>query len=232
MQPGNGHFAHRTNRVIATVRVVLALLLSVWIWLDPEQPARTSIAGLELFIGYAVWSLCLLAIAWTDWWLDFQFSAPSFLLDCLVFLIAMAATEGTQSDFFSPFFALFAFIVQSAVLRWNWTVAVFCTLALCTCIFLIAGTLQYGGVALDDVRLLRRTTYMVLISGMIIWLVVRRAEIILDRTGLAEGGTLDCTQENILDWAIIRASATGGALVWRNNDEPRGHLVTVGSLGT
>ena len=76
---------HRSGRIIALSRVVLALLFVLALWLDPAQPVRDSLLGYALLVGYLTIALAQLGIAWHDWWADYRLALPAFALDVLVF---------------------------------------------------------------------------------------------------------------------------------------------------
>src|SRR5262245_7168619 len=106
----------RTERIIASARVILSIAGFVTLWLDPTQPPRYANA-FTFLAGYAAYSLALAALAWRTplpprWGVGVMHG-----IDLIVFTILIALFEGPA---ISPFFVFFVFSLFSATLRWNW----------------------------------------------------------------------------------------------------------------
>ncbi len=224
-------FPHRSNRVIAVARAVLAAMFALWVWLAPDQPAWPSPIGYGLLSAYIGFVIFLLRAAWSDWWLDFRLSRPAFLLDCAAFLLAILFTQNDEGEFFSPYFGFFAFLMLSAVLRWSWRTALAAAVALCLGFVLITWLLDLGGLAVEYTKLIRRASYMAVISLMVVWLAVRRGGVVVDLVDLPDPGSAELAPANALHWAMASANATGGALVWQSDEEPWAVLTSAGTLG-
>ena len=117
-------FDNRSGRVIAVTRLMLAAAFLLALWIDPNQPARSSAAGYTILAGYLGIAAIFCVIAWRSWWWDFRLAWPAHVVDVLAFLSAVFFTEGVDEDFTSPFLAFFAFLMLAATLRWGWRMTV------------------------------------------------------------------------------------------------------------
>lgn len=159
-------FRHRSGRVIATGRLVLAAAFLLAILIDPTQPNQRPDVVYALLIGYVVWAAGLIGLTWRNWWLDFRLAAPSHLADVAVFGIVVYFTEG----YTSPFFTFFVFLLLSAAIRWGWRETAL-TAALVLLLYMAAGTaaLLVGAGEFELERLLVRSTYLVVLSLVFVW---------------------------------------------------------------
>ncbi|MEI6417981.1 MAG: hypothetical protein WCO82_02815, partial [Sphingomonadales bacterium] len=131
-------FEHRSGRVIAVGRLLLALAFLLAVLVDPRQPSQ----GLETptFVvigGYMAISLALLLATWDDWWRDHQFARSALVLDMGFFASVAFLTEGHVS---TPFFAIFLFLVMAAFKRFGWRAAAI-TAGVALLVFTVAGLL-------------------------------------------------------------------------------------------
>mgnify|MGYP001546656290 FL=1 len=69
-------FEHRSGRIIALCRFVLATVFFIALWLAPDQPARNSTIGYVMLFGYLLLSSAVLMIAWRNWWWDQRLAWP------------------------------------------------------------------------------------------------------------------------------------------------------------
>ena len=106
----------RTERLIASARVILSLSGLITLWLDPTQPPRYE-SAYAFLAGYAVYSLALVALAWRNPLPSRWGVGVIHGIDLIVFTILIALFEGPA---ISPFFVFFVFSLFSATLRWNW----------------------------------------------------------------------------------------------------------------
>jgi signal transduction histidine kinase len=162
-------FQHRSGRVVAFGRALLAAFFLVVIWADRGQPSLAVAPTYALLGAYALASAALLWATWNDWWLEAKLAAPAHGADMLVFLWLNFATQG----YASPFFTFFAFLIFSGSIRWGWrgTVATAAVL-----IFLYVGSgvtaANWGTEAFDWRRFALRSAYLVVLTIMILlWLV-------------------------------------------------------------
>ena len=108
-------FRHRSGRVIALGRLVLAAVFLLAVYLDPSQPSQNPGAAYALMGAYVIWSAGLLVLTWTNWWLDHRLSAFAHLVDIAAFGILVFFTEG----YTSPFYTFFVFLLLSSAIRWS-----------------------------------------------------------------------------------------------------------------
>ena len=109
-------FRHRSGRIIALCRLVMAFVFFVAVWLDPKQPVRASDLGYSLIASYLAVSVVLLVIATRSWWWDHRLAWLTLVADALAFLAAVFFTEGRGDDFTSPFLAFFTFLMLAPVI--------------------------------------------------------------------------------------------------------------------
>src|SRR5687768_15081590 len=91
----------RTERLIATGRVVLAVSSFVAIWLGPLQAATNAEGTYALMAGYVVYSLVLAFVAWSSGLGLLRFRLVTHVVDVGAFFLFMALTEGPPT---SPFY--------------------------------------------------------------------------------------------------------------------------------
>ncbi|MBA4354186.1 MAG: histidine kinase [Novosphingobium sp.] len=213
----------RTGRVISTGRAILALSFLLALWLDPVVPVRGGPGGYVLISTYLLWTALLMVIAWRSWWFDFRLAPLAQGVDILVFLAAVYFTESPFSEFQSPFLAFAAFLLVSAMVRWNWRATA------ATAVVLLFANLVFGllmlqmGLDIDLYRFSRRTAYMILLSGILIWLSISRGG---GRTiTFSEPpGLLGERRDRLLDSALVLTASALGArqvvLAFAASEEP------------
>src|SRR5688500_13809968 len=103
-------FQHRSGRVIALGRLVLAAVFLLAIRLDPTQPSHFENATYAILVAYLAWAAAYLAMTWSNWWLERRLALAAHILDIAMFGIMVYLTEG----YTSPFFTFFVFILLSA----------------------------------------------------------------------------------------------------------------------
>lgn len=223
-------FEHRTGRVIALSRVVLAIAFIVAVWLDQEQPSRAGQAGSALLAAYLGFAVALLPIAWRNWWLEHRLSRPSFFVDVVAFLAAVYITEDADSDFASPFIAFFAFLLLASTLRWGWRQTAVIALAV-SAAYLAVGMALQPTVEHDMLRYGRRLIYMVILALFIVWFGLQRRNYQPDR--LQDAVELERRRlfGRILDYGMEQMRARGAAIVWTPGEEPWSELYAAGALG-
>lgn len=162
-------FHRRPGRIIALGRFVLAALLVLVLWFDPDQISQQPEAIYGIFVGYAVWSGLVLVLTWRSWWLDHRLADPSHFVDIAACAILVFFTE----SYTSPFYTFFVFLILSASLRWNWRESAL-TAAAALLFFLTAGViaLATGEANYDLKQLLLRFSYLIAVSLIFIWFMV------------------------------------------------------------
>ena len=107
---------HRSGRVIALARAVLAAVFLFAIWVDPAQPAQAVATTYTVLVFYVIAAGALAALTWRNWWLDARLAAPMQVIDIVVFTLLVVTSDG----YTSPFFVFFVFLIVSAAIRWGW----------------------------------------------------------------------------------------------------------------
>ncbi len=169
-----GTLTRRTGRVIATGRAVLALAFLLALWVEPSVPVRGGTGAYVLVNLYLIWTAALMLIAWRSWWYDFRLAPLAQGIDITVFVAAVYFTESRYSEFQSPFLAFAAFLLVSAMVRWNWRATAATAIVLLLANLLAGLTLYELGLDIDLFRFSRRAVYMVLLSCILIWLSLSR----------------------------------------------------------
>lgn len=201
---------------------MLAVVFLVALLVDPSQPVRSSPLGYALLLGYAIFALAMLVIAWRSWWFDLRLAPLALAIDTLAFLAAVYFTEGRGDDFTSPFLAFFAFLMLSATIRWDWHVTA-ATGAVVTALYLATGLVMVGyHIDIDVYRFGRRVTYMAVLAMVLIWIGLQRRDRHVGRffePFLPLEGSLPPLEE-ALAYAMEQVGASRGAIVWAANDDP------------
>lgn len=106
----------RAERLIASGRVVLAVVSSLATWFDPSEPARHPAVAYGLLGGYVVYSLVIAALVWRAGTSSELHRRGTQAADLAFFSLMLFFTAGTTN----PFIAYFIFAVICATLRWQW----------------------------------------------------------------------------------------------------------------
>lgn len=107
----------RTERLIASLRVVLAASSLFAIWLDPTQPAKYANIAYGLMAGYVVYAGVLWAVVWKSPLPVPRLGVLTLAGDLAAFSLFIYLTEGPPA---SPFFVYFIFALMCAAVRWQW----------------------------------------------------------------------------------------------------------------
>ena len=223
-------FDNRSGRVIAITRLMLAAAFLLALWVDPNQPARSSAAGYSILAGYLVLAAALCVVAWRSWWWDFRLAWPAHVVDILAFLSAVFFTEGVVEDFTSPFLAFFAFLMLAATLRWGWRMTV-ATAVVATLLYLFVGlAMETQAIELDTLRFGRRIVYMIVLSMILIWLGHQRRFQRVDRFVEPPGADDEPLPplRDALRYAMTQTDAQRGAIAWADDEEPQIELSVIG----
>lgn len=215
-------FEHRSGRVIALCRMVLALVFFMALWLDPSQPIRSDETGYALLGAYLVLAAILFAIAMRSWWWDHRLGWPSLAIDVFVFLAAVYFTEGPADDFTSPFLAFFAYLMLAATIRWNWRVTAATGLVVTGLYLLVGLVLAAVAIEFNTLRFGRRVVYMLVLSLILIWFGLQRRDQHIARFAGVHflGEKMLPPLEEALAYAIEQSGANGGAIAWAELEEP------------
>jgi signal transduction histidine kinase len=219
-----GTFQHRSGRVIALGRMVLAAVFLFAIYLDPSQPNQSPSVAYGLLMGYVIWSAGLLILTWTNWWLDYRLAAFAHLVDIAAFGTLVFFTEG----YTSPFYTFFVFLLLSSAIRWSWRETAL-TAAAVAILFFAAGTatLALGAAEIDLQRLIVRLTHLIVLSLLFIWFGVNQQESSPDDLAAelepqpdADGPPIQLT----MNYAAERTRAQRIVFAWWQKEEPWLHV--------
>lgn len=184
-------FEHRSGRVIALCRAVLALVFFLVLWIDPGQPVRSGELGYELLGEYLLFAAIMLAIAFRSWWWDHRLAWPAMAADMLAFLAAVYFTESTGDDFTSPFLAFFAYLMLAATIRWDWRATTAIGLVT-TGLYLSVGLIMAAAaIDFDLMRFGRRIAYMLVLMLILVWFGLQRREQHVERFAETPGSAED-----------------------------------------
>ena len=181
-------FRHRSGRVIAMGRLVLATVFLLAVYLDPSQPSQNPDVAYSLLVGYLVWSAGLLVLTWASWWLDYRLAALAHLVDIAAFGTLVYCTEG----YTSPFYTFFVFLLLSSAIRWSWRETALTALAVAILFFAAgAAVLMTGSAEFDLQRLMIRLTHLIVLSLLFIWFRVNQQ----NETGEIRSAQLELAQD-------------------------------------
>ena len=215
----------RTERLIATGRVVLALSSLLAIWLDPSQPEKYEAATYGLMAVYVAYSVALAGLVWTARVPRFLYPFSTHVLDLMAFSLFIFLTEGPPT---SPFFVYFIFSILCATLRWGWRATLW------TYLFSLAAFLGMGfvgGGVLGDERLNRfiiRSVYLSVVATMLGYLGAYEQQLRAEVAKLAgwprrsPREARDVLKE-ALEYAADVMTAPRVLMVWEESEEPWVH---------
>lgn len=214
-------FEYRSGRVIAVFRAVLAVVFLLALAMEPAARSGNIPLGEQLLTGYVGVSFFLIWLAWRSWWYDHQLALPVLVLDVGVFIVAVYLTESLDSDFGSPFLALFTLVVLSATLRWNWRAAARVGVIVIL-LFVTAGfAIMLMHLPLDQLRMARRTFYMSALLLVLVWFGLQRREpqvpmLTIAAENMPAGDELWVA----LEYAMAQLGAPVGLIAWADSEEP------------
>lgn len=222
-------FDERSSRMIAACRLALAVTFELSVLLDPHESTRDTFSALVFLVGYIVFAVEMVPIAWRYWWIEHRLGPITFVIDGMAFLAAAYFTESADTELASPFLAFFTFLMLTATVRWSWRATLAAAVLLSLGYVVVGLTLDAQGVEINFYHLGQRTVYMAVLSFLLIWFVLRGRRTVASRIlpVVAEDDIL----KDSLRAAVSTLKASGGAICWSGEDEPRTELRTVGTLG-
>jgi len=210
-------FQNHSGRVIAFLRLVLATIFLLAVYFEPTQPVRLATIAIILLVGYLIFSIAALVIAWRSWWHDFRLAWPAWLVDVSVFAASIIATEGGSADFNSPFLAFFVFLMVSATLRWHWRATALAASAVLLAYIGVGFALTSLGLEFNGPKFARRTSYMVVIGMVFVTFAMQRGAARVDSPGEAPGRD---ALKAALRYALQQSGGGRGIILWEDRDEP------------
>ena len=215
-------FEHRSGRIIALCRFVLATVFFIALWVAPDQPVRSVMTGYVILFGYMLLSSLILVVAWRNWWWDQRLALPMHVLDVILFLAAVYFTETNNDGFTSPFLAFFAYLMLSATIRWDWRVTAVTSVVVAGLYLLVGLAMGASHIDIDMFRFGRRISYMVVLALVLVWFGLQRREQSVERfiepPGIAEDHLPPLL--DALRYAMAQTYAERGAIAWADDEEP------------
>jgi len=159
---------NRSGKIIALGRLTLALFFGLALLIGNEAPPAYPRWTYGLAAFYAIVAAILLAMTWSNWWLDHKLRLPAHLLDLTVF-VALLLSVGATIE--SPFFTFFVFLVLSAAVRWGWRQALL-TAAFVALVFAVGtwAAMSSGALPAEDLStVVVRGGHLLVLSLMISW---------------------------------------------------------------
>jgi signal transduction histidine kinase len=213
-------FRHRSGRVIALSRLALAAVFLLAIWLVPTATTQKPIAIYLLLGTYTLWSAIMLAVTWSNWWLDFKLGVIAHAVDIGAFGVIVYYTEG----YTSPFYTFFVFLILSAAIRWSRRETALTALVVLLFFVLAGGTaIVFEGAPWEISRLVIRTTYLIVLSLLLMWFGAnqpRTSETQLMVEEVPEARSPAAPLDQILALAQRRLGAMRVVLAWWQDEEP------------
>ena len=140
--------ADRSCKVIAFGRLILASFFLVAASLGLDRLIAYPVAAWTICLAYAALSLLVVAVTWSNWWLEHRLRLPMHVVD-IGFFLALSLATGLQVA--NPFFLFFVFLVLSAAAKWGWRGAIW-TSAAAIALFAasIATEAYFGSLTAED----------------------------------------------------------------------------------
>jgi len=212
-------FRHRSGRVIALSRLILAVALLLGTWLDVTRFGER--ASIYALLGiYLVWSAIVLGITWSSWWRDHKLAVIAHAIDIGAFGVIVFYTEGTNS----PIYTLFVFLILSAAIRWSWReTAMTATIVLMFFVGTHGTAILFEDANEEWAVLVLSTAYLIMLSVLLMWFgsnqpraprAWRMAE------SVPEIGSAAAPLQQILELAQRQLQADRVVLAWWQREEP------------
>jgi len=223
-------FEHRSGRIISVSRVIFAIIFFGAVLVDPSTPNDLSNPVFQILGAYLLLAVTLFLVAMRSWWWDHLLAWPMLTVDILALLVAVFLTEGASNDFTSPFLAIFAFVMLSATIRWNWRVTLGAAIGVTILYFGLGLWTSVANPDFNTVRFGRRVAYLLVLSLILVWFGLQRREQHIDRFHERPQPVPASVPplEEALAFAIAQSGARAGAIAWNDNEEPSTELRTQG----
>jgi signal transduction histidine kinase len=216
----------QSERTIALARVVLAASALFAVWLDPSMASASPRLTATIYWVYLLYSVVLAVAVFTHESGDDEVPLVTHGVDIAAFSTFQYLTSGASS----PFFVYFIFAMFCGAIRWGWrgTLGTGATVMLSY----LALAMWFGppaaGSGLEMNRLAIRLAYLVVATGMLVYLGLYEARLrteieqlarwpaaIADDGGAAIGRTLE--------YAARLMEADDVLVIWETTDEPTIH---------
>src|SRR5262245_11520595 len=219
----------RTERLIATGRLLLAAFSLVAIYLDAYEPSRYEQVAYSTLAAYLVYAAVIVALLWSSVTPPVHLPLITHAVDLTAFFVLIYLTEGPTS----PFFVYFVFALISATLRWHWQGALW-TAAVALSGFIGLGV--YTGVVLQDPafqfnRFVIRSVYLAVVAVLLGYLGEHQERLQREISELASWPVgLSEEAANLVRDALEKSALTLGAprvlMAWEEKEVPAAHVAT------
>jgi signal transduction histidine kinase len=224
----------RAERVVATTRVALSVVVLLSIWIDPSAPANYAGLTYTLHIIYVSYAVALALFTWRRG-LAGPLPAVTHAIDILSFLILQFLTLGSSS----PLFIYFIFVLFSATIRWGWRGTLVTTPPLFIA-YVVMGIWMSRTLPSDTFemnRFLIRVGYLIMVAGLLVYLGRHEARLREELEQLARWPALaEGDQRTSISLMLAHAASIVGAAsavaAWETEDEPRTTVASWTPVGT
>lgn len=169
----------RSDRVIASGRLVISFFVLGAVWLDPSEPARMREVTYALLILYAAASALLFHAHRLGALSPRRPGPPAQLADLAIHILEMGLFGFllyATSPVTGPYFPLFTFSIVAAAFRWGWKGALWTSVVVLVLLILSAAA-HLDPARAEDLeidRLLIRCAHVVVIGGMLTYFAFHR----------------------------------------------------------
>lgn len=217
----------QVEQIIAVSRLALAGAALFAMWMDPQDLGGEVHLTNLLQVGYVVYSLALIGMAWLRA-ITPTVALATHAVDLAVFTLLQYVTSGPSS----PFFIYMVFSMFCGALRWGWK-GTLSTTAVVILLFLmmIAVVSNAFGAPSDLNRVITRFVYLLMAGAMLIYLGRYEARLRSEIERLARwptpmGANVETATQSVLEHAARIVDAKRGTIIWESHEEPRVHLAT------
>jgi signal transduction histidine kinase len=208
---------HRSGRVVALARAVLAATFLFAIWIDPTQPTHDVAETYFVLVSYLASSIAFTMLIWNNWWLDAKLGAVAHVIDMAAFTLLVLATDG----YTSPFFVFFVFLVVSAAIRWGWRETTLTAVAVSLLFFGATVVTADAGPQFELQRFIIRSGNLVILSALLIWFGINQgfSSLTTPKGDLFKDVPPDDSPlETAVEQAARLTSAPRAILIWRASE--------------
>lgn len=217
----------QAERTIAATRVALAVASMLVVWLErAEQAAYYSQIAYAALSLYVAGSVVMLAVTWR-WRGGTRLPFVTHVIDILAFSVLQYLTLGSSS----PFFLYFVFSMFCGAIRWGWQGTLATSGVLMVTYLPLVATIGFGmGPAeVERTRVITRVIYLVMATGMLVYLGRYEARLRSDIERLAHwptpsGDTGAGALQRVIEHAARILEARRGLVVWEASEEPTVNL--------
>jgi signal transduction histidine kinase len=212
----------QSERTIAIARIVLAATALLAVWLDPAATTANVRLTFTLYWVYILYSVLLAVAVFTHESGD-EVPLITHAVDIIAFSLFQYLTFGPSS----PFFLYFVFAMFCGAIRWGWrgTLATGAMVMLSYLALVVSIGPPTPGPGLEMNRFVIRLAYLVVATGMLVYLGLYEARLRTEIERLARWPTAlpddgDAAIGRALEYAARLMEAGDVLVVWETTDEP------------